>query len=55
MNDIKQLMMTALEGPYVCHEDVPEETPASFDTHFTVCGEDDSEVYLVCIQKVNIK
>lgn len=39
-------------GDYVCHTDIPDETPLGFDAHFTACGEDETDTYLVLIQKI---
>ena len=60
---IKKLMIDALEKPdgkgilrgdYVCHEDIPEKSLLTLDGHFTVCGEKESPVYLVLIQKIKL-
>ena len=45
---------TICTGDYVCHEDIPFDTPQGFDAHFTVCGEKESQTYLVLIQKIKI-
>jgi hypothetical protein len=63
MHDIKHTMIDALQevdgegvlrGDWICHEDIPEETPRGFDTHFSVIGEDIGEIYLVLIQKIKV-
>lgn len=41
-----------LLGEYMCHEDIPEETPIGFDKHFTACGKDEDDCYLILIKKV---
>ena len=63
VKDIKKKMMQSLElvdgkgylqGEYLCHEDIPEETPIGFDAHFCVMSDREDVCYLVLIQKIEM-
>lgn len=53
---IKKTMKSALKenGEWECHDDIPDEPVPPFDDHFTVIGESERVVYLVCIERVEL-